>query len=90
MTSKVHSLMLLQRVAKHADDALHCREVSLQLSPDQQHLTLTRYTECYSPDGMEWVERRHQVSVTELMRWVIEHGKQLELMHSAEPRQASA
>ena len=23
MTSKVHSLMLLQRVAKHADDALH-------------------------------------------------------------------
>jgi len=90
MTSERPSLMLLQRVAKHADATLHCREISLQLAANPQHLILTRYNERYSPEGMEWVERSHRISVTDLMRWVIEHGQALELEHSNEPRRASA
>ncbi|EPL06269.1 hypothetical protein [Pseudomonas sp. CF161] len=90
MTSERPSLMLLQRVAKHADATLHCREISLQLAADSQHLILTRYNERYSPEGMEWVERRHRVSITDLMRWVIEHGQALELEQSSEPRRVSA
>ncbi|AZE25596.1 hypothetical protein C4K08_5193 [Pseudomonas chlororaphis subsp. aureofaciens] len=49
MTSETDALVLLQRVAKHGDASLQCREVSLRLSADQQHLTLSRYSEHYSP-----------------------------------------
>ncbi|AZC20528.1 MULTISPECIES: hypothetical protein [Pseudomonas] len=69
------ALTLLQRVTKLDDASLHCREVSLRLSEDQNHLVLTRYSEHYSPQGMEWVERKHRVSVTDLLRWVIEQGQ---------------
>ncbi|MGE8413543.1 MAG: hypothetical protein ACN6QY_14395 [Pseudomonas sp.] len=69
------ALTLLQRVTKLDDASLHCREVSLRLSDDQNHLVLTRYSEHYSPEGMEWVERKHRVSVTDLLRWVIEQGQ---------------
>nr|WP_178125016.1 MULTISPECIES: hypothetical protein [unclassified Pseudomonas] len=84
MTSEHPALILLQRVAKHGDNALHCREVSLQLSIDQQHLILSRYTERYSPEGRHWVERKHRVSVTDLMRWVIEQGEPQALVQSHE------
>ncbi|OLF51772.1 hypothetical protein [Pseudomonas chlororaphis] len=73
--SDADALVLLQRVAKHGDASLQCREVSLRLSADQQHLTLSRYSEHYSPDGLEWVERQHRISVTELIRWVIRQGE---------------
>lgn len=88
-TSDQQALMLLQRVTKLADASLHCREVSLRLSDDQHYLVLTRYSEHYSPEGMEWVERKHRVSVTELLRWVIEQG-QPQSIERDEERQASA
>lgn len=88
-TSDQQALMLLQRVTKLADASLHCREVSLRLSDDQHYLVLTRYSEHYSPEGMEWVERKHRVSVTELLRWVIEQG-QPQSIERDEERKASA
>lgn len=75
MISENQPLILQQRVVKHANANLHCREVSLQLSSDQRELILTRYTEHYSPDGLQWVERSHRVPVTDLLRWVIENGE---------------
>ncbi|QLL12303.1 hypothetical protein [Pseudomonas chlororaphis] len=75
MTSETDALVLLQRVAKHGDASLQCREVSLRLSADQQYLTLSRYSEHYSPEGLEWVEHQHRVSVSELIRWVIKQGE---------------
>lgn len=88
-TSDQHALMLLQRVTKLADASLHCREVNLRLSDDQHYLVLTRYSEHYSPEGMEWVERKHRVSVTELLRWVIEQG-QPQSIERGEEHKASA
>lgn len=88
-TSEQHALMLLQRVTKLDDASLHCREVSLRMSDDQNHLILTRYSEHYSPEGMEWVERKHRVSVTELLRWVIEQG-QPQSVERGEAHKASA
>lgn len=84
MTSEHPALILLQRVAKHGDNDLHCREISLCLSADQQHLILSRYTERYSPEGRQWVERKHRVSVMQLMRWVIEQGEAQALVQSEE------
>ncbi|APC17676.1 hypothetical protein BLL42_18785 [Pseudomonas frederiksbergensis] len=75
MTSERQSLILQQRVVKHANANLHCREVSLRLSSDQREMILTRYIEHYSPDGLQWVERSHRVPVTDLLRWVIEQGE---------------
>ncbi|PUA43906.1 hypothetical protein C5U62_18220 [Pseudomonas protegens] len=88
-TSDQHALMLLQRVTRLDDASLHCREVSLGLSEDQHYLVLTRYSEHYSPEGMEWVERKHRVSVTELLRWVIEQG-QPQSIERGETHKASA
>lgn len=83
MTRSEHpTLMLLQQVAMHEDARLHCREVSLNLSSDQQHVVLSRYNECYSPDGMHWVEHRHQVLVAELVRWLIQRGDRQGPIHS--------
>ncbi|MCU1751835.1 hypothetical protein [Pseudomonas sp. 6D_7.1_Bac1] len=75
MTSERQSLILQQRVVKRADAGLHCREVSLRLSSDQREVILTRYTEHYSPDGLQWVERSHRVPVSDMLRWVIENGE---------------
>lgn len=80
--SEPRSLMLLQQVAMQDDACLHCREISLDLSEDQQHLILSRYSERYSPDGMEWLERKHQVPIAELLRWVIEEGQPPTLLQS--------
>ncbi|MGC5703608.1 hypothetical protein J4P02_25770 [Pseudomonas sp. NFXW11] len=88
-TADQHALMLLQRVTKLGDASLHCREVSLRMSDDQNHLVLTRYSEHYSPEGMEWVERKHRVSVTDLLRWVIEQG-QPQSVERGEEHKASA
>lgn len=88
-TCEQHALMLLQRVTKLDNASLHCREVSLRMSEDQNHLVLTRYSEHYSPEGMEWVERKHRVSVTELLRWVIEQG-QPQSIERGEEHKASA
>ncbi|MFJ2365812.1 hypothetical protein ACIPIN_19255 [Pseudomonas sp. NPDC087697] len=84
MISERQSLILQQRVVKRADAGLHCREVSLQLSSDQRELILTRYTEHYSPDGLQWVERSHRVPVTDMLRWVIEHGEPQTLVQGGE------
>lgn len=89
MISETDALVLLQRVAKHGDASLQCREVSLRLSPDQQHLTLSRYNEHYSPEGLEWVERQHRISVSELIRWVIRQGEPQVLVRGADSGLAS-
>lgn len=84
MISENQPLILQQRVVKHANANLHCREVSLRLSSDQREMILTRYTEHYSPDGLQWVERSHRVPVTELLRWVIEQGEPQTLVQGGE------
>ncbi len=84
MSSERQSLMLQQRVVKHANANLHCREVSLRLSSDQRDMILTRYTEHYSPEGLQWVERSHRVPVTDLLRWVIEQGEPQTLVQGGE------
>ncbi|MCB2251930.1 hypothetical protein KTQ74_08495 [Pseudomonas chlororaphis] len=89
MISETDALVLLQRVAKHGDASLQCREVSLRLSPDQQHLTLSRYNEHYSPEGLEWIERQHRISVSELIRWVIRQGEPQVLVRGADRGLAS-
>lgn len=89
MISETDALVLLQRVAKHGDASLQCREVSLRLSPDQQHLTLSRYNEHYSPEGLEWIERQHRISVSELIRWVIRQGEPRVLVRGADRGLAS-
>jgi hypothetical protein len=84
MISENQSLILQQRVVKHANANLHCREVSLRLSSDQREMILTRYTEHYSPEGLQWVERSHRVPVTDLLRWVIENGEAQTLVQGGE------
>lgn len=68
-------------MVKRTRTALHCRETSLQLSDDEDELVLSRYIELYSPDGMQWVERSHRVSVNALMRWMIAHGQPQPVLH---------
>lgn len=84
MSSERQSLILQQRVVRHANANLHCREISLRLSGDQREVILTRYTEHYSPDGLQWVERSHRVPVTDLLRWVIEQGEAQTLVQGSD------
>lgn len=71
------SLMLEQRLVKRANTGLHCSETSLRLSEDERELILSRYIELYRPEGVEWVERSHRVSVTALLRWIVAQGEAL-------------
>lgn len=75
MPSNNQSLILEQRVAKHANAVLHFRETSLQLSDDRREVILSRYIEHYSHDGVQWVERSHRVSVGDMLNWLIAHGE---------------
>ncbi|WP_449432666.1 hypothetical protein [Pseudomonas putida] len=75
MPPKRQSLILEQRVAKSPNAALHLRETSLQLSDDQREVTLSCYSEHYSQDGVQWIERRHRVSVTDMLNWLIANGQ---------------
>jgi len=75
MPSKATPLILHQRVVKRGSASLHCREISLRLSNDQHHLVLTRYTEHYSPEGLQWVERSHTVPMSDLLQWMIANGE---------------
>ncbi|WP_248803229.1 hypothetical protein [Pseudomonas sp. MWU13-2100] len=75
MVSERRALILEQRVSKHADSDLHCHEVSLRLSDDRRHLILSSYTEHYSPQGSQWVERHHQVPMDDLLRWLVQRAE---------------
>ncbi|CAI8764823.1 CopG family transcriptional regulator [Pseudomonas sp. IT-P253] len=75
MPPKYQSLLLEQRVEKHANAALHVRETSLKLSDDQREVILSRYVEHYSHDDVEWVESSHRVSVTDMLNWLTSHGE---------------
>ncbi|WP_460147844.1 hypothetical protein [Pseudomonas sp. S2_A02] len=77
MGSESNSLTLQQRVIRDdtANLHLHCREITLRLSPDCRQLVLTRYTEHYGPALVRWIERSHTVSVTELFRWLVANGE---------------
>ena len=75
MVSEGNSLTLQQRVIQHDPATLHCREVTLRLSPDCRQLVLTRYTEHYGPALVRWIERSHTVSVAELFRWLVANGE---------------
>ena len=69
------SLILQQRVTLDGEVNLHCREITLRLSPDCRQLVLSRYTEHYGPAVVRWIERSHTVSVSELFRWLVAHGE---------------
>jgi len=75
MGSENNSLVLQQRVTRDDSANLHCREITLRLSPDCRQLVLTRYTEHYGPALVRWIERSHTVSVTELFRWLVANGE---------------
>ena len=75
MVSEGNSLTLQQRVIQHDPATLHCREITLRLSPDCRQLVLTRYTEHYGPALVRWIERSHTVSVAELFRWLVANGE---------------
>lgn len=68
-------LILSQRATARADDApLVIQQVSLELTEDQQQVTLRRYFEHYGPDSGEWVEYLHTVSTRELVHWLMAQG----------------
>lgn len=75
MVSESNSLTLQQRVIRDDPANLHCREITLRLSPDCRQLVLTRYTEHYGPALVRWIERSHTVSVAELFRWLVANGE---------------
>ncbi|WP_448723078.1 hypothetical protein [Pseudomonas farris] len=75
MGSESNSLTLQQRVIRDDPANLHCREITLRLSPDCRQLVLTRYTEHYGPALVRWIERSHTVSVAELFRWLVANGE---------------
>ncbi|UVM51550.1 MULTISPECIES: hypothetical protein [unclassified Pseudomonas] len=77
MGSESNSLLLQQRMIRDdpANLHLHCREITLRLSPDCRQLVLTRYSEHYGPALVRWIERSHTVSVTELFRWLVANGE---------------
>ncbi|WP_248798992.1 hypothetical protein [Pseudomonas sp. MWU13-2105] len=77
MASEQRALILEQRLSKPAGSDLFCHEVSLRLSEDRRHLILSRYTEHYSPQGSQSVERHYQVPMDDALRWLVqraEHG----------------
>ena len=67
--------LLQQRTTRDDEAALHCREITLRFTPDCQQLVLSRYIELYRPEGVEWVERSHRISVNALLRWIIANGE---------------
>ena len=75
MVSEGNGLILQQRVTQQDPATLHCREITLRLSPDCRQLVLTRYTEHYGPALVRWIERSHTVSVAELFRWLVANGE---------------
>lgn len=68
-------LVLEQRLNRRANSGLHCSETSLRLTDDERELVLSRYIELYRPEGVEWVERSHRISVNALLRWIIANGE---------------
>ncbi len=75
MVSEQQALILEQRVTKHPGVDLHCHEVSLRLSNDRRHLILSHYTEHYSPQGSQRLERHHQVPMDEALRWLVQRAE---------------
>ncbi len=76
MASEQRALILEQRVSKHLGTDLHCHEVSLRLSDDQRHLILSRYSEHYTPQGSQSVERHYQVPMDDALRWLVQRAEQ--------------
>lgn len=74
MVSESNHLTLQQRVTRHDAVNVHCREITLRLSPDCRQLVLSRYTEHYGPAVVRWIERSHTVSLSELFRWLVANG----------------
>ncbi|MHC8368456.1 hypothetical protein ACYZT9_21995 [Pseudomonas sp. ZT5P21] len=75
MGSESSSLILQQRVTWRDPANLHCREITLRLSPDCRQLVLSRYTEHYGPAVVRWIERSHTVSVSDVFRWLVANGE---------------
>jgi hypothetical protein len=75
MVSEHNHLTLQQRVTRHDAAHLHCREITLRLSPDCRQLVLSRYTEHYGPAVVRWIERSHTVSLSELFLWLVANGE---------------
>jgi hypothetical protein len=75
MVSESNHLTLQQRVTRHDAVNVHCREITLRLSPDCRQLVLSRYTEHYGPAVVRWIERSHTVSVSDVFRWLVANGE---------------
>ncbi|MHC8345930.1 hypothetical protein [Pseudomonas sp. RT6P73] len=75
MVSEGNNLILQQRMIRDDAANLHCREITLRLSPDCRQVVLSRYTEHYGPAVVRWIERSHTVSVSELFRWLVANGE---------------
>lgn len=75
MASEGERLTLQQRVTRQSASYVHCREITLRLSPDCRQLVLSRYTEHYGPALVRWIERSHTVSVSEVFRWLVANGE---------------
>ena len=75
MPSDNPPMILEQRLVKRANVALHCRETSLRLTDQGDELVLSRYIEHYSHEGVQWVESKHRVRVSALLKWMISHGE---------------
>jgi hypothetical protein len=75
MVSEGNNLILQQRMIRDGAANLHCREITLRLSPDCRQLVLSRYTEHYGPAVVRWIERSHTVSVSDLFRWLVANGE---------------
>ena len=75
MVSEGERLTLQQRVTRQSASYVHCREITLRLSPDCRQLVLSRYTEHYGPALVRWIERSHTVSVSEVFRWLVANGE---------------
>lgn len=57
------------------DSPILFQESCLGLADDQSHVVLRRYFEHYSPDTAHWVEYAHSISTTELIHWIMTHGR---------------
>ncbi|MET0778569.1 MAG: hypothetical protein ABWZ65_24125 [Pseudomonas mandelii] len=95
MVSESNHLTLQQRVTRHDAANVHCREITLRLSPDCRQLVLSRYTEHYGPAVVRWIERSHTVSLSEVFRWMVANGESdvsqhLSLPSAPEPHIAQA
>lgn len=77
MTNNTNALVLYRRTREPSPTVLHCREIELCLDEDGRHVLLSRFVERYGDEDDAWASTtHHRVPLTQLMRWIISHGKE--------------